>query len=135
MTSRNLDTIKAYYKAGEIGDWAAAGRCVARGYVWIDHGTGVVARSPDELKAALEDDDVWSTRKFDIEHVFQVEDGTTIVQGVRSGNLNGSWRSMDTTGQRVSFPFCAIFRFDADGLIVHEEAYYDMLSVRQQLGY
>jgi ketosteroid isomerase-like protein len=42
---------------------------------------------------------------------------------------------MEASGQRITFPFCAVMRFDDDGRIVHEEQYYDMLAVRRQLGY
>ena len=42
---------------------------------------------------------------------------------------------METTGQRIAVPFCTIFRFDSGGRIIFEESYYDMLSVRRQLGY
>jgi predicted ester cyclase len=133
--SKNLETVRRYYKAGEASDWSAAGRCIGRGYVWIDHATGVVARSADELQAALADDEPWANMRLDIEEAFEAEGGTLIVRAIRSGTLRGAWRSMDATGQEVTYPYCAIFRFCADGLIVHEEAYYDMSSVRRQLGY
>jgi hypothetical protein len=42
---------------------------------------------------------------------------------------------METTGQRIAFPFCTIFRFDSEGRIVLEESYYGVLSVTRQLGY
>jgi hypothetical protein len=42
---------------------------------------------------------------------------------------------METTDQRIAFPFCTIFRFGSEGRIVLEESYYDMLSLRRQLGY
>ena len=60
---------------------------------------------------------------------------TIIVQVDQSCTVTGPWRSMDTTGQRIEFPFCDIFRFDSEGRIVHAEAYYDMRSIRRQLGY
>jgi predicted ester cyclase len=128
--------VRAYYKATDAQEWAATGDCVGQGYVWIDHGTGVVARTPDELQAALTDEGPWQgTSRFDIEYAFETGDGALIVQGVRSGTVTGSWRGMEVTGQKVTFPFCAVMRFDDDGRIVREEQYYDMLSVRRQLGY
>jgi predicted ester cyclase len=135
MTSENLDTIRTYLTASGEFDWKIAGRCVGPGYVWIDHGTGVVARSPAELQEALEDASAYTSARYDIEQAFEATNGAIIVQGVQTCTIAGTWRSMEATGQVVSFPFCSIFRFDDDGLIVHEEQYYDMYSVRRQLGY
>jgi len=130
-----IDTIREYYNAGEKGDWEAAGRCVGPGYVWIDHGTGVVASSTKELYEAQLDADAWSESRFEITKTYEAADGTVIVQGEQTSTVAGSWREMEATGQRISLPFCTVFRFDSEGLIVHEEMYYDMLAVRRQLGY
>ena len=135
MDSKNIATFREYWRAGENGDWPAAGRCIGPGYVWIDHGTGVVAHTPDEFREALADDMAWSNLRFEIDHIFDTQDGAVVVQAVRSGSITGQWRSMEAAGQQVVFPVCTIFKFDEDHHIVHEEAYYDMLSVRRQLGY
>ena len=136
MTSAHLDTVRAYYKALDAQDWAVTDRCVGPSYVWIDHGMGVVARTPAEIQAALADEEPWkASSSLNIEHAFETTDGALIVQGVRSGTITGTWRGMEASGQRITFPFCAVIRFDDDGRIVHEEQYYDMLAVRRQLGY
>jgi len=128
--------VRAYYQAIDAQDWAVTDRCVGPGYVWIDHGTGVVARTPAEIQAALADEEPWkATSRLDIEHAFETDDGALIVQGVRSGAITGIWRGMEASGQRITFPFCAVLRFDDDGRIALEEQYYDMLAVRHQLGY
>jgi ketosteroid isomerase-like protein len=131
----NVQTVRAYYAAAEVADWKAAGACVGPGYVWIDHGTGVVARSPEEHREALIDASPWSDTRFEITNAFETPDGTLVVQGEQSCTVTGPWRSMETTGQRIAIPFCTIFRFDSEGRIVLEEMYYDMLTVRHQLGY
>ena len=130
-----LQTVRTYFEAAAEADWKAAGACVGPGYVWIDHGTGVVARSPEEHREAQIDASAWSDTRFEITNAFETADGAIIVQVDQSCTVTGPWRSMDTTGQRIEFPFCDIFRFDSEGRIVHEEAFYDMLSVRRQLGY
>jgi len=130
-----MDTVREYWRASDEGDWEAAGRCIGAGYVWIDHATGVVARTADELQEALVDAQAWSNTQFKIENAYETADGTVIVQAVQSCNITGSWRSMETHGQGVCFPLCTIFKFDSENKIVHEETYYDMLSVRRQLGY
>ncbi len=127
--------IRAYFEAsGEI-DWEAAGRCIGPGYVWIDHATGVVARSPAELQQAMEDASSYSSARYEIERAFETNDGAIIIQGIQTCTIAGAWCSMEATGKQVSFPFCSIFRFDDNGLIVHEEQYYDMDGVRRRLGY
>jgi hypothetical protein len=49
VSGKNLDMIRRYFKASGELDWETAGRCIGPGYVWIDHATGVIARSGAEL--------------------------------------------------------------------------------------
>jgi hypothetical protein len=135
MGSGRLERIKEYWRASEVGDWPGAGACIGPGYVWIDHGVGVEARSMDELLEAQADASAWSNTRIEIEAVHDGADGSVIVQSVHSGVITGSWRSMEAKGQPITFVECTIFKFDDNDRIVHEEAYYDMLSVRKQLGY
>jgi predicted ester cyclase len=135
MTTRRLETIRAMWDACCKGNWAAAGTYVGPNYVWIDHATGVVARTPEEHNEALADELPWSNLQFEITNAFHSDDGSVIVQAVRTGNLTGNWRSIETTGQAVSFEFIDIFKFNEDDQIVHEEAYYDMAAVMRQLGH
>ncbi len=135
MTSTNLDTVRTYYKASGEFDWKTAAECIGPGYVWIDHGTGFVARTPAELEEAKEDAAAYSSIRYEIEQELEAASGAVVIQGCHSCTLARPWRGMEATGQTVSFSFCAIFRFDNDGLIVYEDKYYDMYSVRRQLGY
>ena len=134
MTGKRLETVRAFWDACSQGDWAGAGRYVGDGYVWVDHATGVVAKTPEELQEALADDLPWSDLRFEITNVFDSNDAL-IVQAVRSGRITGTWRSMETTGQHVSFEFLDIFKFNSNDQIVWEEAYYDMSDIMRQLGY
>jgi len=79
-----------------------------------------------ELQEAMDDAPAYASARYPIEQAFEAKDGAITIQGVQTCTINGLWRSMEATGQQVSFPFCSIFRFDDDGLIVHEEQYYDM---------
>jgi len=133
IASRRRERINDYWRASERGDWSAAGACVAPDYVWIDHGRGIVAQTPDELQEALADDVAWSDLRFETLNVFNAEDGVLIVQGVRSGSIDGTWRSIATSGQHVEWEFLDIFRFDSNTLIVSQESYYDMAAVLRQL--
>ena len=135
MSMQGIEMIRQYFKASSDMNWEAASKCIGPGYVWTDHATGVEARTPADLKKAMEDASSYSKARYDIEASFEATDGAVIIQGTQTCTIVGRWRSMDVPGKEVTFPFWSIFRFDDDGLIVHEEQYYDMHSVRQQLGY
>lgn len=134
MTSTNLETVRTYYRASDEFDWETAAKCLSPEYVWMDHGTGFVGRTEAELEEAKADAAAYRSVHYDTERELEA-DGVVVVQGRQSFTLEGPWRGMHASGQTVSFQFCAIFSFDDEGLIVHEDKYYDMHSVRQQLGY
>jgi steroid delta-isomerase-like uncharacterized protein len=135
MTSNRLATVLAYLKANEDRDWNAVRGFVSPGYVYIDHGTNVIARTTEDFAEALADTNALSNTTYEIERSHETKDGTVVVQAVQSCNVSGPWRSMEATGQRISFPVCMVLSFDDDGGIHQEEAYYDMQTVRRQLGY
>jgi predicted ester cyclase len=134
-TMTHLDTVRTYYRASGAFDWGTAAQCLARGYAWVDHGTGFVARTTAELEEAKQDASAYSDIQYEIEHELETVDGVVVIQGRHICTLAGPWRGMEAFGQTVSFAFCSIFRFDDDDLIVFEDKYYDMHSVRRQLGY
>ena len=125
--------MRAYWDASARSDYDAAGRCIGPGYVWIDHTTGVVARTAEELLAAAAEDSAWSDRTFEITNVLETTDGALVVQATISGTLNGTWRSVSADGQRTSSASCTILRFDDDDHIVSEEHYSDALTILEQL--
>jgi len=134
-TSTRLETVRGYWSAGEDGDWDGAARFIGPGYYSIDRATGVESRTVEELLEAQADEEAWSDTRFEIGDVYDTSGDAMIVEAIKSGTINGPWRSMSAEGQRVTFPICTIFRFDADDLIVGEEAYDDMASIQRQLGY
>lgn len=133
MPLNNVETVRRYWDASARSDYESAGRFIAPGYVWIDHTTGVVARTADELFAAAAEDAAWSDRIFEITNVLETTDGALVVQARISGTLNGSWRSHEARGQCVSNDTCTIFRFDDAGRISSEEHYSDALTLVEQL--
>jgi ketosteroid isomerase-like protein len=133
MHLTNLEMVRTYWNASARSDYSSAGKCIAAGYVWIDHTAGVVARTVDELLAAAAEDAAWSDRTFDITNALETTDGALVVQATVSGTLNGTWRSVEAHGRRVSSDSCTIFRFDDDGRIRSEEHYSDALTIVEQL--
>jgi ketosteroid isomerase-like protein len=133
MRLDNQETVRRYWDASARFDYEGAGKCVAPGYVWIDHTTGVVARTADELLAAAAEDAAWSDRTFEITNMLETTGGALVVQARISGTLVGTWRSHKGRGERVSSDSCTIFRFDDEGRISSEEHYSDALTLLEQL--
>jgi hypothetical protein len=131
----HVETIREYYDLGERQEYRAiAARLIGDGYTWIDHTTDIVATTQEQLQAAMVEDLQWSDWKFVIDRAIEIADNEVIVFVTTTQTLTGEWRGVKGTGQQVRREIREIFRFDADGRIVHEEAYWDALSVRRQLG-
>jgi steroid delta-isomerase-like uncharacterized protein len=61
-------------------------------------------------------------------------DDAIIVDGLLGGTHQATWLGIPPTGKKVSVPFCALFTFTEDGRIQSETAYYDRLTILEQLG-
>jgi steroid delta-isomerase-like uncharacterized protein len=57
-----------------------------------------------------------------------------VVEGILGGTHDGAWMGIAATGKKASIPFCAVFTFTADDRIHSETAYYDRLTLLEQLG-
>lgn len=51
-----------------------------------------------------------------------------------SGTHTGTWRGLPGTGQRVRFPLCAVYSFDAHQKLAGEKIYYDRGIPLSQVG-
>ena len=135
MTSDKIQTVRDYFKATEEHDREGVRRYLGPRYTWIDHAADRIVRSPEDFRHELAQFEAWSNVRYIIENAVEAVDGSVIVQVVKSGNVNGTFRRMVGTGQHVSYAICEVIRFDDNGRIIHEEGYYDLLAVRRQLGY
>jgi steroid delta-isomerase-like uncharacterized protein len=61
-------------------------------------------------------------------------DDAIIVDGLFGGTHTGPWMGIPPTGKKASIPFCAVFTFTEYGRIQSETAYYDRLTILEQLG-
>lgn len=64
-----------------------------------------------------------------------IDAGDTVIgmfhgEGTHTGPLG----DFPATGKRYSIRYCEIYRFDAEGKIIANEAFYDSLSLLRQLG-
>jgi hypothetical protein len=131
MTRSHIETVRAYWAASDRANWEAARRCVGDGFTWVDHTYG---DAPMEGELALAEAQAWSDQTFEINQWHEATDGTLVVQATVTRTLTGTWRGVEPSRQRVTNAICDIFRFNEDGLIVHEELYEDALAVMSQLG-
>ena len=70
---------------------------------------------------------------LDIHHR-RFADDAIVVDGVFGGTHEGMWMGIPPTGKKVAIPFCAVFTFTNQDLLQSEIAYYDRLTLLEQLG-
>jgi hypothetical protein len=87
----------------------------------------------DDTRAVAEVQ-AWTDSTRVIDEWFEATDGTVIVLATITRTLTGRWRGIEPRGQRVTNKVCDIFRFNEDGLIVHDEMFQDELARMRQLG-
>ena len=61
-------------------------------------------------------------------------DDAVILEVIVSGTHTGQWRDLPPLGRRMASRVCAIYTFDADGMLELERTYYDKAKVLEQLG-
>jgi steroid delta-isomerase-like uncharacterized protein len=64
----------------------------------------------------------------------RIADDAVIVDGFFGGTHQGTWMGIPPTGKQIRVPLCAMFTFTADDRIKSETAYYDRLTILEQLG-
>ena len=106
MASEHEATIREFFRAVEREDFDTLARVVGASYIWIDHTTDFVARTPEQLQASREEDAAWSDREFVIDRTMDTTDGALVAQMTVTQTLTGEWRSIKGTGQRVRREIC-----------------------------
>jgi steroid delta-isomerase-like uncharacterized protein len=96
---------------------------------WDEHykGSDGVRLFYTQLMQALPDLEIEVKRQH-------VTDAAILVEVVISGTHLGEWRGLPATGQRVNFPLCGIYTFDAEDRLAGEKIYYDRATVLGQVG-
>lgn len=131
MTRSHIETVREYWAAGDREDWQAAGQCIGSGFTWIDH---THSDEPMDDALAVAEVQAWTDSTRVIDEWFEATDGTVIVLATITRTLTGRWRGVEPRGQRVVSKVCDIFRFNSDGLIVHDEMFQDELVRMRRLG-
>jgi len=101
---------------------------------WHNKPSGDILHGHDAIRGFYRDlfdgfPDFW----LDIHHR-RVADDAVVVDGVFGGTHKGPWMGIPATGKKVAIPFCAVFTFTDQDRLQSEIAYYDRLTLLEQLG-
>jgi steroid delta-isomerase-like uncharacterized protein len=101
---------------------------------WHNKPSNDVLHGHDSIRAFYADifggfPDFW----LDIPHRRATPDAI-YVEGWFGGTHQGMWAGIPPTGRKIRIPICAAFTFTADDKIKSEIAYYDRLTILEQLG-
>ena len=126
---------RAVHQALERRDRDAIRAILSPHFTYTDHPRGLTMKTAeeyidwlDEWVGALPDAVVSESRYLGAEH-------TSVAQFVGRGTNEGSMGALPPTGRRIALPFCEVFHYDASGLAVSGESYYDALTILVQLGH
>lgn len=135
MSARNLQAALDIYDGFNRRDLEVATQALAETCVWTDHARGLTVKSREEFRdllqgwvSAFSDGEITDIRAHDAGN-------TIVVQFVGRGTNDGALGKMPPTGRRVAVPFCDVLRFDASGLVISGESYFDLVGLLTQLGH
>lgn len=135
MPPKNVQAVLAGVDAFNRRDLDAAVKDYAEHVQLVDHPRGMTTKTRAEAKDWIAE---WITAfpdsKLSTEEVIDAGD-TVVVQLSFTGTNTGTFGPFPATGRRIAAEGCEIFRFDAKGLIVKDEVYYDQLGMLIQLGH
>ena len=67
-------------------------------------------------------------------HKRHVTDEFVILEVTVTGTHLGAWRDLPALGRRMESRVCALYSFDADGMLELEGTYFDKAIILEQLG-
>ncbi|MEP7346846.1 MAG: ester cyclase, partial [Gemmatimonadaceae bacterium] len=129
----NLAAIRRQFGSWNDGDWAGLSRDVADGYL-MDSDTNVspVVGKDGMRQYARTLHTGFPDLRFDLIEVFGNGDMVTATW-IASATHRGDFRGLASTGRRIELHGCTVSRF-RDGRIARQHSYWDMATLRRQLG-
>jgi steroid delta-isomerase-like uncharacterized protein len=135
MTSANVEIHRTGHKAFNAREFEAMTRHYADTISWTDHAQGRTFRTPGEFRADFLPGWVTASSDIRITHPRYLDAGDTVVSVFTvTGTHDGPLGTSPATGSRFELELCELWRFDAAGLVVGGDLYYDQLSLLAQLG-
>lgn len=135
MASTNVETYRAGHEAFNQRHFETMTERYADTITWTDHPQGRTFRTPEEFRDDFLPGWVVSSPDIRITDPRYIDAGQTVVctftaMGTHDGPLGG----FAATGKAFALPLCEMWHFDADGLVVGGDLYYDQVSLLTQLG-
>lgn len=135
MGSSNLEAARAVFEGFNRRDLDAAAAGLAEGSILRDHPSGRTFTGAAAYKEFLSGwIKAFSDGKLTLLSYYDGGDAVAC-EGTYVGTNDGPLGPLPATGRRASLPFSAVWRFDAQGRIAEQEAYYDNLGLMVQLGH
>ncbi len=129
----NLAAIRQQFGSWNEGDWGGLTRDVADGYL-MDSDTNVspVVGKDGMRQYARALHGAFPDLRFDLIDVYGSGEMVTATW-IASGTHRGEFRGLESTGRRIELHGCTVSRF-RDGRIARQHSYWDMGTLRRQLG-
>ena len=129
----NLAAIRRQFSSWNEGDWGGLTRDVADGYL-MDSDTNMspVVGKDGMRQYARTLDAAFAGLHFELIDVFGNGD-MVATTWIASGTHRGDFRGLASTGRRIELHGCTVTRF-RDGRIARQHSYWDMGTLRRQLG-
>jgi steroid delta-isomerase-like uncharacterized protein len=135
MASRNVETLRTAHESWNRRDFDSALRNTPENVVYTDHARNVTLSNQQQLREWLQ---AWARSMSDgrVRDAQYIDAGDIVVaQFTGEGTNDGPFAGLPSTGRRISFPFCEIWRFDKNGRMISGGCYYDLYTILTKLGH
>ena len=135
MASKHVETFKSAHEAFNQRKFDAVLNLMTDDIVFEDYPRGATHHGKKGFREFM---DAWvkgfSNAKITDAKYYDAGD-TVIAEYIGRGTNDGPLGSMPKTGKPVQVRMCEIVRFDASGKIASGRAYYDQVTMLNQLGH
>lgn len=135
MESRNAQTARRVFDCYNTRDYAGVVGCLATSFVMNDHPSMKTLLGRD---AYIDFQKGWATAFSDgqlSDTTYHDAGNAVIAECTFVGTNDGQFGPLPATGQPVMMPLCSVWKFDDEGQIISQDAYYDTYGLMVQLGH
>lgn len=135
MSASNVETYRSGHQAFNRRDFTAMTKDYADRITWTDQAQGRTFRTPREFREVFLTEWVASSSDIRITRPRYLDAGSTAVCTFTVvGTHDGPLGPFPATGEDFALQLCEMWHFDASGLVVGGDLYYDQVSLLSQLG-
>ncbi|SRR6266498_2070507 len=134
MPHTNIHAHRAGHEAFNARDFEAMTKHYAPSIAWTDHAQGRTFTTPREFRDDFLAGWVQASQDIRITGPRYIDAGQTVVCTFTVvGSHDGLLGPFPATGRQFALPLCEMWHFDASGLVVGGDLYYDQVSLLTQL--